>query len=415
LTAIQEQSDIFTGPFEGLKVVDADTHITEWHDLWTSRVPASMQTLVPHVVTDDDGVQMWVFNEDDVLHRPAGASAVIRKDGSKQQYWESQAWDLQSGLTIDEVAVGAYDVHERVKTMDQMGIWAQIAYPNLAGFGANRFAKIPDQKLAIQIVSIYNDAVAEFQRESNDRVFPMMLVPYWDVEASVKEIDRCVRGLGLRGITMCSEPQAGGLPDLPSEHWNPIWEICTDLEVPINFHVGASDYGMDAFFKGAWPSSSEYRRYVVGCALLELHNARILSNLLVSDLMERYDKLKWVMVESGIGWIPYVLERLEYQLLENSPGDPELSMPESPTERLRKHVYNCFWFEELGPSTALERIGFDNVLFETDYPHPTCLYPSGQPDTSAIAHGIKVLEPWGPEVTRKVMSENAAKLYRLPI
>lgn len=414
MTSIAEQSDVFTGPFTGMKVVDADTHITEWHDLWTSRVPPSMRTKVPHVVKDSEGVQAWVFNDDDVLHRPAGASAVIRRDGSKQKYWESQAWDIQSGLTFDEVAVGAYDVHARLETMDQMGIWAQIAYPNLAGFGANRFAKIADKKLSIEIVKIYNDAVAEFQRESGDRIFPMMLVPYWDIEAAVKEIDRCGRELGLRGITMCSEPQAGGLPDLPSEHWNPIWEACTDLQMPINFHVGASDFGMDAFFNGAWPSNSAYRRYVVGCALLELHNARVLSNLLISDLLDRYPALKWVLVESGIGWVPYVLERLEYQLLDSSPEDPSMGMPSSPTDRLRAHVYNCFWFEELGPSTALDRIGFDNVLFETDYPHPTCLYPSGRPDTSAVEHGMKVLSSWGPEVTRKVMSENAMSLYRLP-
>jgi predicted TIM-barrel fold metal-dependent hydrolase len=414
MTAVEEQHDIFTGPFTGLKVVDADTHITEWHDLWTSRVPASMREKVPHVVTGDDGVQAWVFDGGDVLHRPAGASAVIKKDGTKQKYWETQAWDIQSGLTIDEVAVGAYDVKARLETMDQMGIWAQIAYPNLAGFGANRFAKMADKKLAVDIVRIYNDAAAEFQHESGDRIFPMMLVPYWDRDAAVREIERCADELHLRGITMCSEPQAGGLPDLPSDHWNPLWEVCTDKQMVINFHVGASDFGMDAFFNGAWPSNSEYRRYVVGCALLELHNARVLSNLLISDILDRWDQLKWVLVESGIGWIPYVLERLEYQLLENSPDDPALGMPSSPSQRLRDHVYNCFWFEEIGPSTALERIGFDNVLFETDYPHPTCLYPSGRPDTSAVEHGMRVLANWGPDVTRKVLSDNARKLYRLP-
>jgi len=81
----------------------------------------------------------------------------------------------------------------------------------------------------------------------------------------------------------------------------------------------------------------------------------------------------------------------------------------SPTQQFRDHVYSCFWFEETGPSLLLERIGFDNVLFETDYPHPTCLYPT------PVQHGIKVLEPWGPEVQRKVLSENATKLYRLPV
>jgi predicted TIM-barrel fold metal-dependent hydrolase len=242
----------------------------------------------------------------------------------------------------------------------------------------------------------------------------MALVPFWDVEAAVQEVDRCSSELDLRGVTMCSEPQAGGLPDLLDPHWDPLWEVCTDRQLPVNFHVGASDFSFDAFMNGTWPSNDPFRRYVVGCSLLELHNARILANLLTSNLFERWPVIKWVLVESGIGWIPYVLERLEYQLLESTPDDVDLRLP-SPTEQLRKHVYNCFWFEETGPTRELDRIGFDNVLFETDYPHPTCLYPSGVPDTAAVAHGLRVLEPWGPEVQRKVMGENAAKLYRLTV
>ncbi len=178
-------------------------------------------------------------------------------------------------------------------------------------------------------------------------------------------------------------------------------------------HVGATDFGVEAFFRGAWERNDQSRRYVVGCALLELHNSRILANLLTSTLLDRYDNLKWVLVESGIGWVPYVLERLEHQLLDKLP--PEVVNIKNPSEQLRKHVYNCFWFEETGPATALDRIGFDNVLFETDYPHPTCLYPSGKPDTSAVEHGLKVTESWGPAVQRKVMSENAAGLYKIDV
>jgi predicted TIM-barrel fold metal-dependent hydrolase len=407
-----QASDLLVGELAGLKVVDADTHVSEWHDLWTSRVPPSMRTKVPHVVTADDGTQAWIFNDDDVLHRPAGASSVIRKDGKKIKFWD---WDIQSGLGIDEVSVASYDVKERLKVMDQMGVWAQIAYPNLAGFGANRLAKLHDQKLATDIVSIYNDAMGEFQAHSGDRIFPMMLVPYWDINAAVKEIQRCVAQNGTRGITMCSEPHASGtLPDLLDEHWNPLWEVCTDLKLPVNFHVGATDFGYEAFHKGTWPSNDRFRSYVVGCTLLELHSSAVLANLLTSTLLDRYPDIKWVLVESGIGWVPYVLERLEHQLLDSEPEDAQMRLP-SPTEQLRKHVYNCFWFEETGPSTAVDRIGADNILFETDYPHPTCLYPSGVPDASALAHGMRVLESWGPEVQRKILSENAAKLYRLPI
>ena len=394
--------ELRSGLLAGMKVVDADTHFTEPPDLWTSRVARKDRDRVPRKVRGEDGRDAWYYNGDEVFARPAGAASVIRKDGQKQSFWD---WNIEAGMQWDEVDVGSYDIPARLGVMDKMGVWAQIVYPNAAGFGANKLAKIEDQSLSLLIAETYNTAMGEFQEESGGRMFPMALVPYWDIDAAVKEVGRAAGDLGLRGIAMCSEPQAGGLPSLLDPHWNPLWDVCTDLGVVVNFHVGATDFGMEAFLKGTWDGQDRYRQLVVGSAMLELHNARVLANLLTSDLLDRYPRIKWVSVESGIGWIPYVLERLEYQLLESRTDGTSIT---SPTQQFRDHVYSCFWFEDVGPSRLLDRIGFDNVLFETDYPHPTCLYPT------PVQHGIKVLEPWGPEVTRKVMSENATKLYRLP-
>jgi predicted TIM-barrel fold metal-dependent hydrolase len=289
--------------------------------------------------------------------------------------------------------------------MDEMGVWAQIVYPNTAGFGANKLVKIEDRSLGLLVAETYNSAVAELQDESGQRLFPMALMPFWDVEAAAKEVRRACGDLGLRGVAMCSEPQAAGLPSLLAREWDPLWEACEETGAVINFHVGASEFSMDAFRTGTWDHDEYLRRYVVGCSLLELHNSRILANLLVSDLLDRHPDLKWVSVESGIGWIPYILERLEYQLLESRADGTVIT---SPTQQFRDHVYACFWFEETAPGRNLDRIGFDNVLFESDFPHPTCLYPD------PVQRAVEVLSPWGPEVIRKVMGGNAIELYRLP-
>jgi len=358
---------------------------------------------VPRRIRDENGRDTWYYNGDDVFARPAGAASVIKKDGVKESFWD---WNIEAGLQWDDVDPGAYDVGARLEMMNESGIWAQIVYPNAVGFGANKLVKIEDRSLALLIAETYNTAMAEMQEESGQRLFPMALVPFWDLHALVKEVARVGGDLGLRGITMCSEPQAGGLPTLIDPYWDPLWEVCTEFGVVVNFHIGASEFGMEAYRKGAWEGQDSHRRYVVGTALIEFHNARILANLLTSDLLDRWPQVKWVLVESGIGWIAYLLERLEYQMLDSRKDGTVIT---SPTQQFRDHVYSCFWFEETGPSLLLERIGFDNVLFETDYPHPTCLYPT------PVQHGIKVLEPWGPEVQRKVLSENATKLYRLPV
>jgi hypothetical protein len=318
-----------------VKVIDTDTHYSEPADLWVSRVPPKYKELVPHQVGSPEKGYAWLVNGDDVLSPRAGAGSVIRKDGTKVTLWD---WNIEGGMHVSEVHEASHDPVARVEFMDEVGVWAQIIYPNVAGF----------------------------------------------------------------------EPHAAGLPDLVDRHWDPLWELCSERALPINFHVGASEFGMEAFMKGVWPSLDAERRHVIGCVQIELHNSRIMSNLLISDLFVRFPETKWVSVESGIGWIPYVLERMDYQLRDTTPDGRGFGQP-LPSELFRRQMYACFWFEDAGPAKLLEEIGFDNVMFETDFPHPTCLHPS------AVEHALKVLEPWGPEVQRKVLQDNAARLYHLPI
>ncbi len=388
----------------GLKVIDADTHYSEPADLWTSRVPAKYRQSVPHQVGDEEHGRAWLVNGDDVLSPRAGAGSVVRRDGTKVALWD---WNIQGGMHVSEVHPASYDPAARVAFMDEAGIWAQIIYPNVAGFGGHKLMKLPPS-LGEMIVSVYNDAMAEVQETSGGRLLPQALVPFWDIDAALREVERAATHLHLSGIVMCSEPHAGGLPDLVDHHWDPLWEACSDLELPINLHVGASEFGMEAFMSGAWPSLPYHRRHVVGSVLIEIHNARILANLLTSDLLVRFPRTKWVSVESGIGWIPYVIERLEYQLRDTTPDGRGFDQP-FPSELFRRQVYACFWFEDIGPRRLLDAIGVDNVMFETDFPHPTCLYPA------AVEHAMAALEPWGAEVQRKVMQDNAARLYRIPV
>ncbi len=390
--------------YANLKVIDADSHITEPRDLWTSRVGAKYQDLVPHVVKDANGNDTWVFNGD-VRLAAGGAGSNVRTDGMKVPLNEH---DITLGMPYEDIHPASYDPRERAHLLDTLGIYAQVAYANVAGFGAERFMRLSDEALGRLIISTYNDGMADFQRDSNERVFPMALVPFWDINAAVGEAVRAKTELGLRGITMCSEPHSAGMPDLLDKHWDPLWEVCTDLSIPVNFHVGATEFGREAFLKGVWPSHDRIRSIIIGASMLEMHQAQVIANLLMGDLFQRFPKVRWVVVESGIGYIPYVLERLAYQIEDARAIEGGGWLPH-PQKQFQDHMYACFWFEDFGPRFELEMLGFDNVLFETDFPHPTCLYPS------PVEHGMRVLEKWGPEVVRKVMSENAAKLYEIPI
>ena len=380
-----------------LHVIDADTHITEPHDLWTSRAPAAYRERVPRVV-DVDGTAMWAV--DGAPLGRASASSVVHRDGSRCRGTAFIGW------TFDDAHPAAYDVPTRLQVMDEVGVWAQIVYPNTAGFGGQRFGDLEDPVLKNLCATLYNDAMAELQERGKGRLFPMALLPWWDVEASVAEAQRAA-AMGLRGVNMTSDPQQGGAPDLASPAWGPLWEACADLGLPVNFHIGASENSLSWFGSSPWPSLGDDQKLAIGSAMMYLTNARVLANLIISGVLERHPRVRFVSVESGIGWIPFVLEALEHQLGETSPGALDhLSL--SPLEYFRRQMFACFWFERGDLAHTLDLLGADNVLFETDFPHPTCLYP----DSMAIA--APALQQLSPDVQRKVLQDNAAALYRIP-
>ena len=385
--------------FDGLCIIDADTHLTEPHDLWKSRAPKGYEDRVPQV-REKDGVLNWTIDETRVLAR-ALASGVVAASGEKVPGTAFFGW------SIDDVHPAAYDVDARLAVMDQQHVWAQIVYPNSVGFGGQRFVASGDDTLRRLSVEIYNDAMAELQEQSGNRLFPMGIVPWWDMELVVPEVER-IKQLGLRGLNTSSAPHDHGFPDLGDPHWDPLWEVATDLGLPINFHIGASDSSMAWFGSVPWPSLNDNAKLGLGSAMMYLNNAGVIGNMIYSGVLERFPALQIVSVESGVGWIPFLLKALDYQVGEMTPGSMDhLSM--APSEYFKRQIHACFWFERAGIDEAIESIGADHLMFETDFPHPTCLYPN------MLDYADAALQHVDDDATAGIMGLNAARLYNIPL
>jgi predicted TIM-barrel fold metal-dependent hydrolase len=385
---------------EGVRVVDADTHMTEAHDLWTKRAPAEYKDRVPRV-EDIDGQPTWVVDGTPLGF--AGGGGVLDRDGNKFPFAESMVvWG------IDRIHEAAYNPEVRLEVMDACGIHAQVLFPNSIGLGGQGLASTVQDPLLRQLcIEIYNDNAAELQEKSGTRFLPMPVLPAWSIDDCVKEAER-VAGLGLRGVNMTSDPQDLGSPDLANRAWGPLWEVCADQHLPVHFHIGASLTAMNFYGNYFWPSQHEYVKPAIGGSMLFINNARVVINTVFAGIFDRHPKLKMVSVESGVGWIPFILETMDYELWENAPVQAaELSR--MPSEYFKDHWYATFWFERNQGDVQglIDSVGEDNVLFETDFPHPTCLYPS---PLDAIEEKMLTLRP---ESRRKILGENAAKLYRL--
>jgi len=380
-------------------VIDADSHFTEPPDLFTRVAPAALRDRVPRV-EQVDGVPHWVF--DGHVLGQATMACVIGRDGNKASA------DL--GLNqwqIDDIHVGAHDPVARLAVLDECGIDAQVIFPSTIGLGGQDLGVVDDPALCKLVVELYNDQMAAIQAESGDRLLPMPIMPSWDVDTCIAEAKR-VGALGARGVNMTSDPQDLGAPDLANRAWDPFWATCTELQLPVHFHIGASATSMGFYGQYPWGSHPMNTKLAIGGTLLFIGNARVVTNLILSGMFDRHPDLRMVSVESGVGWIPFILEALDYEMAENAP-DELAELKRMPSEYFRTNLYATFWFENNRNKLPelIDAVGADRILFETDFPHPTCLYPN---PLQTVEAKMAVLAP---EVRKKIYGENARSLYRL--
>lgn len=376
---------------QGIKIVDCDTHITEAPDLFTSRAPARLKDKVPHV-RRVNGVDRWFVGD-----RNFGSLGgnVIRTDNNK----------LLGRLafpTIDEGHPGAHDTKARLQAMDDMGVHAQICYQNSGVTQAGSLMTLGDDELALTVIKLYNDASAERQRESGQRLFTLGHLPLWNKAAMEAEAERCL-DMGIKGFVLPDTPERVKVPSYLDDYWTPFLELCEERGAPINFHLNAA-IDPNAL---TWEGFEFEQTLAVVATMFSIGNAATLGNWMVSGRLDRHPKLKIGLIESGMGWVPFAIEALEHQFDEMLPAKSKI-LKRRPWEYFRDHFWVTYWFEKVGPERLLDVLGADKVMFETDYPHPTSLYPGVQD------HIMKTLGGVDPEVRKKVLETNAVKLYNLP-
>jgi predicted TIM-barrel fold metal-dependent hydrolase len=137
----------------------------------------------------------------------------------------------------------------------------------------------------------------------------------------------------------------------------------------------------------------------------------MITDLIMDGVCERFPSLDFVSVESGFGWIPFLVEGLDWQW-RNYDG-PRVNGGLLPSEYFRRQIYGCFWFEEASARSAIEQFP-DNILYETDYPHPTCQHPGPRtPAQRPRDYATRVLGSLDDATLAKVLHDNAAALYGL--
>lgn len=328
-------------------------------DLWRSRLPKTLVERGPHVETID-GVDRWVCDKNLIgFPMPRGN---------------------------EEVRYRPSDPTIRLEDMDKDGIWASVIYGPVP-----LHMSIGDAELEQACFTVWNDwAAEEFNAAAPDRLCVLPFLPTHSPEAAGAELERCA-AKGHRGAIIDVFEF-----DATDPAWDRLWAAADETGLPLSFHIKGGSSLRLSFQIGKWQSAAF-------ASLLPMQLNEALAIMLFSGALDRHPNFKLVLAEAGLGWLPYYISRMdmEWGKLKDK-IDYASKVP--PSELFRRQVIATFEQEEEAPR-IIPQLGFDNVMWASDYPHLDSTFPESQ---RVIA---ETFASFSADDRRKVTALNCARLY----
>lgn len=358
------------------RIISVDDHVVEPPDLWTSRVPRRYLDRAPRVerdrarfsfeggvfsyekgVEDGEWCDWWLY--DDLVYPLPKLSAAVGFD----------KLDV-TPITFDQIRPGAWKQADRLADMDANGVEASICYPNvLPRFCGQAFLEREDKELAAVCVRAYNDWMIDewCAGDGAGRLIPMTIIPLWDPEAAAAEIRRCA-DKGSHAISFSENPYHLGLPSVhdPNRFWDPVFAACEETETVLCMHIGSSS---------KMPSTSPDAPFAVSSTITFANAMGSMCDYILSGILERFPGLVIAYAEGQVGWMPYVIERMDKLWEERDPTTSfGVQLPKRPSSYIDGRIYGCIFDDEIGLRNR-DVIGMDNICFEVDYPHADTTFP----------------------------------------
>ncbi len=374
------------------RIISADDHIDmQWlpKDLWQKRVPAEWRERAPKVVDTADG-PYWVCGEDrwDAWGGRRGAAGSM---GGRRLA-------LERGGVLEPGVLRPTTTTLRLADMDRDGVDATVMYGPIVPLLIN------DPELRRVCYRAYNDWLAEFCATAPERLVGAGLIPMDDPKIAADEI-RYFEQIGLRtGMLLAARAE---LP-IWEDAWEPLWQAAAETGIPIGFHLGG---GLrTVVFSGPKASNAGNMGVRVSCSTMQMDEP--LAAVIFSGALERYPRLKIVLAETGIGWLPYMVERmddtyrkfLDAEEFWRAHGGLQLSM--APSAYFRRQVWATFQTDHVG-LRLVDLLGEDRVMWASDYPHADSTWPDSQ---KAIEDNFRHVAP---AARQRILCDNAKELYGL--
>jgi predicted TIM-barrel fold metal-dependent hydrolase len=399
---------------ESVQLISVDDHVIEPPNVWTDRLSTKWGDAAPHIVEVGDGMLDWQYNDrryplsmqgsvkTRIFHGKGKKGGPAAGDGAASGADTGTLAEklAASGSEIvarhyDDMIPGCYDPKARVRDLDADGIQGSILFATFPRYCGQTFAEAKDKDLALDCVKAYNDwMIDEWCGTAPDRFIPMAIVPLWDPGLAAAEVRRAA-GRGAKAISFSENPAPLGFPSYSTTHWDPVLSAVEEVDLPLCMHIGSSSK-MNVPSKDASPA--------VPIALCGVNSMSACVDMIFSGTFNRHPNLKIAMSEGGSGWVPYILERMDYTWERTR---LELDVHEAPSAVFRKHFWTCF----ISDNTALrlrDLIGVDKMMWECDYPHNDSNWPDASKRFAEEFAGIPADE------AKKIGETNARELFKFP-
>jgi len=289
---------------------------------------------------------------------------------------------------------GEFDATVRMQELDADGIAGEVIFPQMAPFGAGlmqyRYPVTPEQSFAG--CQAYNRWLADFCSANPARQAGVALIDVEDIEATVKEI-RAARAMGLWGGVLLPS-STGKHPFYHHPRYEPIWAVCQELDIPVQSHSGWSpDYG-DV------PSAT-----AMFISEVDMWAQRPFTAMLWAGVFERYPNLKYMLTETGVGWVVEKLRVLDFKAASPMFKHFNRGLSMTPSGYFARNCWLGASFMPEHEGRFRHQIGVDRLMWGSDYPHLEGTWPN----TMKALNETFALYP--EQEIRDILGLNAANAY----
>jgi predicted TIM-barrel fold metal-dependent hydrolase len=338
-------------------LISVDDHITEPGNMFDQHLSGEAYASAPKLKLTADGTNYWEYQGRKLPS--VGLNAVVGRP--PEEYG-------MEPTSFDQLRAGCYDPNERVKDMNVNGIAASMNFASFAGIDGGTVITAPDKVQALSHLRAYNDwHVDEWCGSNPGRFIPCGILPLWDMDQVVAEITR-LADKGCHSVSINDNPTVRGLPSIHNEYWEPMYKIAAELGTVLCLHIGTGNIAPHASMESpieAWITTMPMAVSVGAADWLNL------------AAFNRYPALRIALSESGIGWIPYLMERADFSHGQHKAWTHSEAIfnGRKPSEVFRKHFLSCFIDDAYGLRN-IDLIGVENIAYECDYPHSDTLWPN---------------------------------------